>query len=59
MEYIPACLCVTTPSYFKKGCHSQWSILEPKETLVQSLMSDNAPAKTVTVSLWRYDKPAL
>ena len=26
---------------------------------VQSLMSDNAPAKTVTVWLWRYDKPAL
>ena len=20
-------------SYFKKGCHSQWSILEPKETV--------------------------
>ena len=26
---------------------------------VQSLMGDNAPAKTVTVWLWRYDKPAL
>ena len=26
---------------------------------MQSLTSDNAPAKTVTVWLWRYDKPAL
>ena len=30
-----------------------------KELWVQSLMTDNAPAKVVTVWPWRYDKPAL
>ena len=24
---------IITYSYFKKGCHSQWSILEPKGTV--------------------------
>ena len=36
-------------SYFKKGCHSQLSILEPKGTLGIVMMSDNAQAKFVTV----------
>ena len=30
-----------------------------KELWVQSLMSDNALTKAVTVWLWRYDKPTL
>ena len=35
--------------YFKKGSHSQWSVLEPKGTLGTVIMSDNAPAKVVSV----------
>ena len=34
-------------------------ILEPKGTLGIVVMSDNAPAKVVTVWLWHYDEPAL
>ena len=41
-------------SYFKKGCYSQQSILEPKGTLGTVLMSDNLPAKVVTILPWQY-----
>ena len=46
-------------SYFKTGCNSQSLILEPKITLGIVILSDNAPAKVVTVWPWHYDKPAL
>ena len=46
-------------SCFKKGCQSQALILEPKGTLGIVIMSDNAPAKFVTVWPWHYDEPAL
>ena len=36
-------------SYFKKGCSSHWSILEPQGTLGTVIMSDNALVKVVTV----------
>ena len=48
-----------TYSYFRKRCHSQESILKPKGTLGIVIMSDNAPAKVVTVWPWHYDEPAL
>ena len=37
---------------FKKGYRSQNSILEPKGTLGTVIMSDNAPAKVVTLSVY-------
>ena len=34
---------------FQKGCHRQQSILEPKGSMGTVIMSDNTPAKVVTV----------
>ena len=48
-----------TYSYFKKGCHSKLSILEPKGTVGTVIMSDNTPAKVAIVWPWHYDDPAL
>ena len=44
------------PVYFEPESSRYWN---RKELWVQSLMGDNAPGKTVTVWMWRYDKPAL
>ena len=41
----------TLYSCFKKGCHSQQSILEPKGALGTVIMGDNTPTKVVTVLL--------
>ena len=46
-------------SYFKKGCHSQQSILEPKGAVGIVIMSDNTPAKFITVWPWHHDERAL
>ena len=46
-------------SYFKKGCHSQKSILEPKRTVGTVIMSDNVTAKVVAVWPCHCDEHAL
>ena len=48
-----------TYSYFKKGCHGQYSILEPKGALGIVIMNDIASVKVVTVWPLHYDEPVL